>query len=57
MFEFGKVVKYKPTGFEGVITAKITYYDDKPDQYMLEGNDSTGRPIEFWADVTRLEEK
>lgn len=51
---FGRKYKYTPTGFVGTATALARYHMREP-QVMLEGNDSTGRPIEFWAAVQSVE--
>ncbi|MBQ1792288.1 MAG: hypothetical protein II008_19085 [Oscillospiraceae bacterium] len=54
MFTYGDKVRYTPTGYEGVVTAHVTYFGKKPDQYMVEALDTTGRPIEYWADEGQL---
>lgn len=55
MREFiGKTVKDKVTGFTGEITA-YAIYSTGVDRAQVESLDSTGRPIEWWTDVDRLE--
>lgn len=54
MFNFYDKVRDKLTGYEGVITAKAQYVD-QPDRYLVESIDNTGRPIEWWIAIDRLE--
>ena len=42
------------TRYEGEITAVAYYYDRDQIQYLVEGIDSTGRPIAEWVDERRL---
>ena len=42
------------TGYIGTVTGKCDYYGEKPLQYLVENVDSTGRPVEWWIDSTRL---
>ncbi|MBQ7563909.1 MAG: hypothetical protein IJT16_07965 [Lachnospiraceae bacterium] len=48
--------KDKITGFIGTVTGKAEYYDGRRTQYLVEGIDSTGRPVEWWFDEDRLED-
>lgn len=48
----GRKVKDTVTGFEGEITAYVMYKTGA-DRVMVEGVDSTGRPVERWSDVMR----
>lgn len=50
----GKHAKDTVTGFSGEITG---YWISKTgsDRVLLEGIDTTGRPIDFWADLERIE--
>ena len=50
----GRVAKDTVTGFVGEITAHATYKTGV-DRVMLESLDDTGRPVEWWIDVDRLE--
>lgn len=54
----GKKGIYTVTGFTGVITA-VTVQNSvaRPEQVLvlLETNDSTGRPVEWTVDYTKLE--
>ena len=54
-FEYGDVVTDTVTGFCGKVTGCCHYYGKRPDSYLVEGIDSTGRPIENWIDLTRLD--
>lgn len=54
-FEYGDKVCDTLTGYEGRITAICSYYGTKPDQYLLESIDSTGRPVDWWIEEERLE--
>ena len=54
-FKYGDKVEDKLTGFRGRITGFVTYYDKRPNQYLVEAVDTTGRPIECWCDEERLE--
>lgn len=49
----GKKAKDTLTGFEGEITAYVMY-KTHVDRVMLEGVDSTGRPVEWWFDFERI---
>ena len=50
----GRHSKDPVTGFSGEITG---YWISKTgsDRVLLEGIDTTGRPIDFWADLERIE--
>ena len=52
--ELGMKVKDVVTGFCGVVTAKCVYLHQEP-RVLIEGIDNTGRPIEWWHDVSRLQ--
>ena len=54
MIKLGTIVKDKETGFTGTVTARAEYLYDKP-RVMVESMDSTGRPIEWWYDESRVE--
>ena len=56
VFEYGDKVRDMLTGYEGRITAMCSYYGTKPDQYLVESIDSTGRPCDYWIEEERLEE-
>lgn len=49
-------VKDKVTNYTGRITAKAEYITGET-RYLVENVDSTGRPIEFWYDESRLEKE
>ena len=49
-------VKDKVTGQTGRITAKAEYLTGET-TYLVENVDSTGRPIEYWYDESRLEKE
>ena len=51
----GQEYKDKTTGSIGIATAAASYLTGC-DQIKLEWNDLTGRPVEFWIDVTRIED-
>lgn len=44
----------KVTGFSGIVTG---YWISKTgdDRVLLESTDTTGRPVEFWVDLARVE--
>ena len=48
----GKKVKDTVTGFEGEVTAYVMYKTGA-DRVMVEGVNSTGRPVVRWSDVIR----
>ena len=50
-------VKDKVTGYSGKVTAVCHYYGDRPQSYLVESIDSTGRPVEQWVDEPRLEKE
>ena len=49
----GKCAEDTISGFSGEITG---YWISKTgsDRVLLEGLDTTGRPVEFWADLERI---
>lgn len=49
----GKKARDTLTGFEGEITAYVMYRNSV-DRVMVEGLDSTGRPVEWWFDFERI---
>ena len=53
--KLGAKVRDKVTKFEGCVTARAEYLYDKP-RVLVEGIDSTGRPIEWWYDESRVTE-
>ena len=54
-FEYGQNVTDKVTGYRGIITTVGYYYGKRPAQYMVEGIDTTGRPVEWWVQEDRIE--
>lgn len=54
MIKLGAKAREKETGFNGVVTARAEYLYDRP-RVLVESIDSTGRPIEWWYDESRLE--
>mgnify|MGYP003290568314 CR=1 FL=1 len=52
---YGLTVRDTVTGYVGKVTAKCDYFGKRPLQYLVEGCDGTGRPIEWWIDFNRLE--
>lgn len=48
-------VRDKITGYTGEITAVGYYFDYEPRRFLIEGIDSTGRPIEYWVREDRIE--
>lgn len=55
LFKYGERVRDTVTGYAGKVTAYCDYYGRKPMQFLVEGMDATGRPIEVWCDENRLE--
>ena len=49
-----KEVLYTVTGFRGIVTAHAVYNTGR-ESVLIEATDSTGRPIEHWADTTLVE--
>lgn len=49
-----KKVKYTRNGYVGVVTA-YAIYDDGRTLLLVEGIDTTGRPIEWWVDINYAE--
>lgn len=49
----GRVGQDKVTGFSGTVTG---YWISKTgeDRLLLESTDTTGRPVEFWVDLSRV---
>lgn len=55
MSEFlGKRVKDKITGYTGIVTAYCVYLYEGG-KVLVEWIDSTGRPIEWWFNIQRIE--
>lgn len=54
--KLGMNVIDRETGFRGKVTAKAQYLYDEP-RALVENIDSTGRPIEWWFTMERLEEE
>lgn len=55
MIKLGMEVKDIETGFTGIATARAEYLYNPP-QILLEGIDTTGRPIEWWIPEARAQE-
>lgn len=51
---YGDKVRDQVTGYVGRVTARCSYFGNRMTQYLVEGIDSTGRPIEQWCDSARL---
>lgn len=56
-YKHGDLVCDTLTGYNGRITAKCSYYGKRPKQYLVERNDTTGRPVEQWIEENRLQYK
>lgn len=56
IFKYGQEVVDKITGFKGKVTGHCHYYGKRPECYLVESVDSTGRPIEHWTEAERLME-
>ena len=52
-FSLGDKVKDKITGYKGTTTS-VCFSINKPVSYLVEGIDTTGRPISDWIDEHRL---
>lgn len=52
-FSLGDKVKDKITGYKGTITS-VCFSINRPVSYLVEGIDTTGRPISDWFDEYRL---
>lgn len=52
-FSLGDKVKDKITGYKGTITS-VCFSINRPVSYLVEGIDTTGRPISDWIDEHRL---
>lgn len=52
-FALGDKVKDKITGYKGIITS-VCFSINRPVSYLVEGIDTTGRPISDWVDEHRL---
>lgn len=52
-FSLGDKVKDKITGYKGTITS-VCFSINRPVSYLVEGIDTTGRPISDWVDEHRL---
>lgn len=55
MIKLGTKVRDKETAFVGIVTARAEYLYGE-NRIMVEAVDSTGRPIEWWYDESRVEE-
>lgn len=55
MIKLGTKVRDKETKIEGIVTARAEYLYDEP-RIMIEFVDTTGRPVEWWYNETRVEE-
>lgn len=53
-FEYGDKAVDKVTSYTGVVTGYCHYFGKQPDQYLVEGIDTTGRPISDWYEESRL---
>jgi hypothetical protein len=53
-FSLGNKVKDKITGYKGTITS-VCFSINRPVSYLVEGIDTTGRPISDWVDGQRLQ--
>lgn len=53
-FDYGEMVMDTVTGYVGKVTAYADYYGKREAQYLVEGIDSTGRPIEWWVPENRV---
>lgn len=54
MFNYGDRARDKITGFEGIVTGRISHYGMRPDQYILESLMSEGYTYTQTVDVNRL---
>lgn len=52
-FSLNTSVEDYVTGLKGIITARAEYID-RPNHYLVESMDSTGRPIEEWFTEDRI---
>jgi heat shock protein HspQ len=52
-FALGDKVKDKITSYKGIITS-VCFSINRPVSYLVEGIDTTGRPISDWVDEHRL---
>lgn len=55
MLDENTVVVDVVTGYTGKVTGHASYYGNRPEAYLVENVDSTGRPIEMWIDANRLQ--
>ena len=53
-FEKGDKVRDKISGFVGVISGFSYFYGMEKDSYLVEGIDTTGRPIREWIIAGKL---
>lgn len=49
-----KKIRYTVTGYTGICTA-VAYYSTGECRLLVEANDSTGRPCEWWVDARKAE--
>lgn len=54
MFNYGDKAKDRITGYEGTVTAKISYFGMRPDQYILESMTKEGYSYSQSVDENRL---
>ena len=54
-FKYAQKVVDTLTKYRGRITGFCFYFGHRPNQYLVESIDSTGRPIETWVEEERLE--
>lgn len=52
-FNLNTSVEDYVTGLKGIITARAEYID-RPNHYLVESIDSTGRPIATWLSEKRI---
>lgn len=55
MIKLGTKVRDKETNYQGIVTARAEYLYGIP-KVLVENIDSTGRPIDWWYDESRVEE-
>lgn len=54
MLNYGDKAKDRITGYEGVVTAHISYFGMRPDQYILESMTKEGYAYSQSVDENRL---
>lgn len=55
MIKLGIQAEDIETGFTGIVTGRVEYLYN-PSQVLLEGIDTTGRPVEWWVSELRVKE-